>query len=119
MSNHPFCLQNQKLKKEVHIMSKSTIEKRTKIEEDIKRLENQRKQLLKKERAEAEKAKKIRLQNQGAVIEKLMPHLATLSDSEFENYVRKTLLPIEIKPVPSAISQGGIFAESEVVDDEK
>jgi len=100
-------------------MKNSITEKRLSIEEQIKQLENQRKLLLKKERAEAEKAKKVRLQNRGAVIEKLVPHLATLSDSEFESYVRKTLLPTEIKPVPSAIPQGGIFAESEVAEDEE
>ena len=99
-------------------MSKSTIEKRTKVEEQIKQLENQRKQLLKKERAEIEKAKKIRLQNRGGLIEKLMPHLSTLSDSEFETFIKKTLLS-ENKPTPSANPQGGIFTESEVANDEE
>jgi len=73
-------------------MSKTTIEKRTKIEEQIKKLKREQKQLIQKEKSEADKVRIRRQNNRGALIEKLMPHLSTLSDSEFENYMKKTLL---------------------------
>ena len=98
-------------------MSKSTTQKRINIEEQIKALEKQRKQLLQKERAEAEKARKQRQANRGGLIEKLLPHLATLTEQEFEAYMKKLLTP-EAQPPKS---QGGISVQQnvkEVIADE-
>jgi len=78
-------------------MSKTTIEKRTKIEEQIKKLKREQKQLIQKEKSEADKVRIRRQNNRGALIEKLMPYLSTLSDSEFENYMKKTLFSESVK----------------------
>ena len=78
-------------------MSKTTIEKRTKIEEQIKKLKREQKQLIQKEKSEADKVRIRRQNNRGALIEKLMLHLSTLSDSEFENYMKKTLFSESVK----------------------
>ena len=91
-------------------MSKTTTDKCTKIEEQIKALKNQKRQLLKQEKAEAEKENIRRQANRGSLIEKLVPKLVTLNDSEFETYMKKVLIPPEM--------QGGILTESEVTDDE-
>jgi hypothetical protein len=97
-------------------MAKTTSQKITMLDEQIKALENQKKLLLQKEKAEAEKAKKIRLQNRGAKLEKAFPHLATLSDSEFESFLAKAF-PTETQATPSAEMQGGIFKKDVSVDD--
>ena len=100
-------------------MAKTITDKRTKIEEQIKQLETQRKQLVQQERAEAEKAKKQRLTNRGGLVEKLLPHLATLTDSEFEAFMQKALLssekPQNIIPEP----QGGIIEQEDTKNDEE
>ena len=92
-------------------MQKTTTDKYTKIEEQIKALKNKKRQLEKQEKAEAEKVRIRRQTNRGMLIEKIIPSLISLSDSEFETYIKKIL------PPPS--NQGGILTESEVADDEK
>ena len=93
-------------------MKKSTItEKRLSVEEQIKALKNKKRQLEKQEKAEADKARIRRQTNRGMLIEKIIPSLISLSDSEFETYIKKVL------PPPS--TEGGIFTESEVAEDEE
>ena len=92
-------------------MSKTTTDKRTKIEEQIKALKNKKRQLEKQEKAEAEKVRIRRQTNRGMLIEKIIPSLISLSDSEFETYIKKIL--------PPPTTKGGILTESEVADDEK
>jgi len=72
-------------------MSKSFNEQRIEIEKQIKQLKIKEKQLAKQEKAEADKARIRRQTNRGGLIEKLIPHLAELSDTEFEAYINKTL----------------------------
>ena len=101
-------------------MKKSTItEKRLSVEEQIKALKNKKRQLEKQEKSEAEKARKARQKNRGELIEKLVPHLATLNDTEFEDFIRKTLLTETKTTTPPVKSQGGILTESEVAEDEE
>ena len=93
-------------------MKKSTIaEKRLSVEEQIKALKNKKRQLEKQEKTKAEKERIYRQTNRGNLIEKIMPHLITLSDSEFETYMKKVLSPPK--------TQGGIFTESEVTENEE
>jgi hypothetical protein len=99
-------------------MKKSTTEKRLSVEEEIKRLEQQRKQLRQQERAEAEQEKKQRQLLRGGLLEKLLPHLATLTDEQFENFVKKSLLPPEPKPTPPIIPQAANTAQEVVADEE-
>jgi hypothetical protein len=93
-------------------MKKLTItEKRLSVEEQIKALKNKKRQLEKQEKAEADKERVSRQTNRGMLIEKIIPSLISLSDSEFETYMKKILSP------PS--TKGGILMESEVADDEE
>ena len=59
----------------------------------------------------------------GGLLEKLLPHLATLSDEDFENFIKKSLQPEPVlakpKPLTSPIPQVDDIVESEVVDDEE
>ena len=92
-------------------MSKTITDKRTKLDEQIKALKNKKRQLEKQEKAEADKARIRRQTNRGMLIEKIIPSLISLSDSEFETYMKKVLLPPEV--------QGGILTEREVADNEE
>ncbi|MCL2071989.1 MAG: hypothetical protein FWH07_07135 [Oscillospiraceae bacterium] len=99
-------------------MAKTTNQKRLNIEEQIKNLENQRRELLKKERAEEESAKKLRHTNRGNIIEKLMPHLATLNEQEFEIFMKKVLCPEPILPsIKVSVPVQEIVEESQYEDD--
>lgn len=92
-------------------MSKSTTQKRLSIKEQIKQLQAQEKELLKIEKAEAEKKKRERFCNRGEMIEKLMPHLAALSEQEFEIYMKKLLSP--------PVLQNDILMKGEIDNDEE
>ena len=94
-------------------MSKSTIQKRITIDEQIKQLEKQRKQLIREEKSEAEKARMKRVSNRGIFIEKLMPSLANMTDNEFESYMKKALSP----PVLQADISTNISAKGSALDD--
>ena len=92
-------------------MAKTTTDKRISVEEEIKLLKNKHRQLRQQERAEAEKAKKIRLYNRGVYLEKIAPHIAEMSDSEYEDYIKNVISP-ETKLAPqSAIPQGDILTK--------
>jgi len=92
-------------------MSKTTIQKRITIEEQIKTLERQRKQLIRKEKSEAEKVRMKRVTNRGIFIEKLMPSLEKMTDHEFETYMKKALSP--------PVLQSDISKKVEVINDEE
>ncbi len=102
-------------------MSKTTTEKRMNVEEQIKQLENQRKQLIQKERDEERKKRTHRLCKRGGIAEKLLPELAALTDEQFDIFIQKVLLSehtkrviadiTEQKTIPPAAAQGGIFTK--------
>jgi len=91
-------------------MSKTTSQKRITIEEQIKVLEKQRKQLIREEKSEAEKARMKRVSNRGIFIEKLMPSLVNMTDEEFETCMKKALSP--------PVLQADISKKVEVIDGE-
>jgi len=72
-------------------MSRTLKQKLLDKEEEIKKNQKELKQLRQQEKAEADKARIRRQTNRGGLIEKLIPHLAELSDTEFEAYINKTL----------------------------
>jgi len=96
-------------------MSKTLKQKLLDKEKEIKKNQKELKQLRQQEKAEADKARICRQTNRGGLIEKLIPHLAELSDSEFESYINKVLLPAP----PPAIPQGGILTEGDDGNDEE
>jgi len=73
-------------------MRKTTTEKRASVEEQIKQLENQHKQLVKKEHEEERAKRTSRLCKRGGAIEKLFPELVTFADEQFDVFVKKVLL---------------------------
>ena len=100
-------------------MSKSLNDRITENKEQMQKLKNEQKKLLQKQRAEVEKSKKQRLFNRGAYLEKIAPHIAKMSESEYENYINKLTFPqIKLAPPPTEM-QGGILTEREVADDEE
>jgi hypothetical protein len=92
-------------------MSKSLEQKLLDYEKQMQKLKNEQKKLLQKQRAESEKSKKQRLFNRGAYLEKIAPHIAKMSESEYENYINNITFP-EIKLAPPPVEmQGGILTE--------
>ena len=98
-------------------MTKIT-KKRMSVDEQIAMLNNERKQLIQKEKAEARKERTKRLCQRGGAVEKLHPEIAAFTDEQFDIFVKKVILSEQtkrviaeiaaVKPEPSAESQGGI-----------
>jgi hypothetical protein len=69
-------------------MAKNRLAKVEGIEEQITRLQNQRKLELQKHRAEERKARNSRLCRRHGLLEKFMPTLATITDEQFEVFIK-------------------------------
>jgi len=69
-------------------MPRTTIEKRMSIEEQIRQLEKQRRQLLQRERAEEREEVNQRLQRRGKYIESLVAGAVEMGDEEFFGIVK-------------------------------
>ncbi|MDR2532279.1 MAG: hypothetical protein LBC82_05490 [Oscillospiraceae bacterium] len=96
-------------------MSKTLEQKLLDKEEQIKKHKKELKQLLQQQKEEKEKAKIRRQTNRGELLEKLMPHFAKLTDSEFKIQLNN-LLSREIK---TAIPQSSIIEKEDVENDEE
>jgi len=70
----------------------TTTEKRISVEEQIKLLENQRKQLIQKEKDEERKERTDRHIKRGELLEKLLPDTLTLTDEQLKTFLGTTLL---------------------------
>ena len=70
-------------------MPKSRKEKIASYEERIAQLENQRKQEIQKMKAEERKARTRRLCSRHGLLEKFMPDLATITDEQFEEFIKR------------------------------
>jgi hypothetical protein len=93
-------------------MSTRTTAKRESVEEQIRQLENQRKQLVQKERAEERKERTHRLCVRGGIVEKLLPELIALTDEQFQIFLNKTLLTDYSKRIIADLrTQGGEAAK--------
>jgi hypothetical protein len=68
-------------------MARTTTEKRMSIEEQIKNLEKQRRQLLYRERAEEREEHDRRLQRWGKYVENLIDGAAEMTDEQFHDIV--------------------------------
>ena len=68
-------------------MPRTTIERRMSIEEQIKQLEKQRRQLLQRERAEEREERDHRLQRRGKFVESLIDGAPEMTDEQFYNIV--------------------------------
>ena len=72
--------------------SKTTTERRMSVEEQIKQLEIQRKQLVKQEKEEEQKAMTDRLCKRGELLESLLPDVIALTDEQLKAFLESTLL---------------------------
>ena len=70
-------------------MAKTRKEKIASYEERIAQLENQRKQEIQKMKAEERKARTRRLCSRHGLLEKFMPDLATITDEQFEEFIKR------------------------------
>ena len=72
-------------------MAKTTTEKRITVEEQIRQLENHRKQLIQQEKSEERKARTKRLIERGAITESLITNADTLTNEQFKAVLAKAL----------------------------
>ena len=70
-------------------MPKTTAEKIAINREKMKQLQNEEKRLLQKERADERKARTRRFCSRHGLLEKFMPDLATITDEQYETFIRK------------------------------
>ena len=72
-------------------MAKTSVEKIASVEDKIKQLENQRKQLIQKQKADERKARTRRLIQRGAILEGFIPDPETYSEDEIQAFLKETL----------------------------
>ena len=70
-------------------MPKTTAEKIATKREQIQQLQNQEKQLLQKQKKEERTARTRRFCSRHGLLEKFMPDLATITDEQYETFIRK------------------------------
>ena len=72
-------------------MAKTTIEKIESIQAEIEQLKNQEKQLQQKHREQERKERTKRLCSRHGLLEKYMPDLITITDEQFEMFIKKAI----------------------------
>ena len=70
-------------------MAKTTVEKIATKRKQIQQLQNQEKLLLQKQKKEERAARTRRLCSRHGLLEKFMPDLATITDEQYETFIRK------------------------------
>ena len=84
-------------------MAKNKLEKIAEVEAEIRQLNERVKILKQQHNADERKARNHRLCKRGGLVEKLLPELITFSDTQFENFVGKTLLTSHTKRIIAEI----------------
>ena len=69
-------------------MAKTKLERITTIEERILQLQNQKKQLVQKQKEDERKARTNRLCRRHGLLEKFIPSIATITDEQFELFIK-------------------------------
>ena len=72
-------------------MARTKLEKIAGIEEEIRQLENQRKQLIQRQKEQERKERTHRLCKRGGLLESLVPDTVTLTDEQFKTFLEKTI----------------------------
>jgi len=72
-------------------MSKTNIEKIEGIQVQIQQLENQRKQLIQRQKSDERKARTKRLIERGAILESLIDGVGTLTNEQVKSFLIKTV----------------------------
>ena len=73
-------------------MAKTKLEKIAGIEENMRQLENQRKQLLQQYKEQERKERTHRICKRGGLLESIMPDTVALTDEQFKTFLEKILL---------------------------
>jgi polyhydroxyalkanoate synthesis regulator phasin len=98
-------------------MAKTTSEKLMNLEEQIRQLENEHKQLLQKKKEEERKARTKRLIERGSIVESLIDGCADMTNEQIKEYVSAVIS--EYKPSftskPTPVIDKPKFAEAEQV----
>lgn len=72
-------------------MAKTKTEKITSIEEEIRQLENKRRQLVQEQKAQERKDRTKRLCRRMGLFESLLPDTITLTDEQFKTFLEQTV----------------------------
>ena len=72
-------------------MAKTKTEKITSIEEEIRQLENRRRQLVQEQKAQERKDRTKRLCRRMGLFESLLPDTIPLTEEQFKTYLEKTV----------------------------
>ena len=72
-------------------MPKTTAEKIASKREQIQQLQNEEKQLIQKQKEQDRKDRTKRLCQRHGLLEKFMPTLATITDEQYETFIRKAI----------------------------
>lgn len=89
--SHPIHFKSNKRKELLH-MAKTKIEKIAGIEEEIRQLENKRRQLVQAQKAQERKDRTKRLCKRMGLFESLLPESISLTDEQFQIFLEKTVL---------------------------
>lgn len=96
------------------------LEKISKIDEQIAKLENQRKLEAQKEREEERKAKNKRHCKRGTVMEKALPDIIAITDEQFNTFVERALATKHSKSVlAELVEQNNTSQSSENAEQSK
>ena len=72
-------------------MAKTTAEKIAERDERIAQLQNEKKKLLQKQKADERKVRTNRLCRRHGLLEKYMPDLITITDEQFEMFIKRAI----------------------------
>lgn len=72
-------------------MAKTKTEKITSIEEEIRQLENKRRQLVQEQKAQERKDRTKRLCRRMGLFESMLPDTITLTDEQFKTFLEQTV----------------------------
>lgn len=72
-------------------MAKTKAEKITSIEEEIRQLENRRRQLIQEQKAQERKDRTKRLCKRMGLFESMLPDTIALTDEQFQNFLEQTV----------------------------
>jgi len=91
-------------------MTKTKMERIASVEDKIKQLENQKKQLIQQQKAAERKARTKRLIERGAILESLIPDAETLTNEQVKTLLQKAFAKSNIatqSPANLALSGAG------------
>ena len=72
-------------------MARTKLEKIAGIEEEIRQLENQRKQLMQQHKEQERRERTHRLCKRGGLLESILPETVKLTDEQFKTFLEKTI----------------------------